>query len=133
MTSNEYAMNLMERAKKIEREGGSANATQLRELSRLRRAIRVAMLKASSPDACTLVEDLEDAATNLIENGRSSELVRTRRRIALFKLNPPMPSDVSPALIHATENLRQALVRMDSKGYLGAGKGVPQLRLASAR
>lgn len=92
----ETAIALLDRAHAIERHAANHAIRLPRDLGRARRAMRAALLRASCPDALGIADDLHAATARLIAQGRSGEVLRARRDLALTTSRAYRPDATRP-------------------------------------
>jgi len=104
------AIAMLNEARAIERDAAN-NGTRLpRDLARARRSLRVALLRAVSPDASRLTDRLMAESSRLIEEGRGAETVKARADIARASVMPFRPDRLTPEIESAMHDLRAAMI-----------------------
>lgn len=114
MTPIQHAVALLDRAHAVERAAANQCIRLPRDLGRARRALRAALLRASCPDAARLADDLSATTARLIAQGRSGEVIRARRQLALTSVGAYRPDAVTPEISEAIGTLRAALARAEA-------------------
>lgn len=113
-TTIETAIALLDRAHELERHAANTAIRLPRDLGRARRAMRAALLRASCPDALGIADDLHAATARLIAQGRSGEVLRARRDMALTTARAYRPDAITPEIVEALDALRAAVARAEA-------------------